>query len=509
MMEDRQDPMPAPHIPSANKQCQPQPPADSNAPVASQGNGEVDLDAWRDDVQRLHMSINHSVQAFIATQTRQIDAIASELISQKDAISAKERCFAELSDSIAGFVENEAARTEYWGLSLVEADADSRHEAYDAELPGPPALHRINRLWRKMTRAFEVMKEAKDRESSKVLGDERERLEALVAVADERFEALRCEHSAEVEALRLDLEGARSEGHRTLDLVDGMVVELKKATDRHDVAETRVAAMTAQLAQAGYAQNRAGYEWEAEREELIRERAVAQAGVEELQETIEVSQKQEAELVRQVAERGDKLEQMRRIMDEQEREMTVKIDRVQQYVKERQAGALVAEKKQKDAEHLADRWQREVVRLQTEKDRLGNVVLDLETKKSGQAQHFQGTHELHQQELSRLEGAMQIREEEMRSANMELLQQRDSEYQTKITHERQREKDRSIALLNKKQQEMVVKEQQLKAARQRIQELECSRPGASPSSSHGSSVSRRPPGDGRDVALPPLPLSAR
>merc|ERR1719484_219474 len=116
-----------------------------------------------------------------------------------------------------------------------------------------------------------------------------------------------------------------------------------------------------------------------------------------MQQTIDASQKSEADLVHQCAERGDKLEQMKRMMDEQEHEMTIKIDRVQQYVKERQAGALVAEKKQQDAERMADRWQREVTRLQAEKDRLAAVVLDLETHKSGQMKQLQGTQESHQE----------------------------------------------------------------------------------------------------------------
>merc|ERR1719498_1487656 len=156
--------------------------------------------------------------------------------------------------------------------------------------------------------------------------------------------------------------------------------------------------------------------------------------------------------------------------------MTMKIERVQQYVKERQAGALAAEQKQKDAERMSERWQREVQRLQAEKDRLATVVLDLETHKAGQAKHVQGANELHQQEINRLQEALQRKEEEMRCANMELLEKRDAEYQNKINLDRQREKERSIALLNKKQQELQVKEVQLKAARQRIQELEACTP---------------------------------
>merc|ERR1719199_1146673 len=114
----------------------------------------------------------------------------------------KERCFRELGDSIASFVEAETAKC---GVYLPSTEMDARAEAYDAELPGPPALHRINRQWRKMTRAFEAIKEAKEREASTALKDERSRLEMLVTAADERCEKLRSEHAAEVEVLRINL----------------------------------------------------------------------------------------------------------------------------------------------------------------------------------------------------------------------------------------------------------------------------------------------------------------
>jgi len=358
------------------------------------------------------------------------------------------------------------------------------------------------------------MKEAKEREASKAVSDERVRLEALISDADQRCETLRAEHTAEVEALRQRLESAQGHGQDKDSELKSLATELQTVTDRCQAAEERLVEVTERLEQSGAVHSRAVYEWEAEREELIRQQFPAQEEVAELQKSLEASQKHEAELVHQVAERGEKLEQMKKIMDEQEHDMTVKIERVQQYVKERQAGALAAEKKQNDAERLADRWQREVQRLQAEKDRLAAVVLDLETHKSGQAKHLQGAHESHQQEVSRLQEALRQKEEEMRAANMELLQKRDTEYQSKITLERQREKDRSIALLNKKQQEMLIKEQQLKAARQRIQELESGMPpgrgAASPGSARGSSSGgRRPSGDGQDASLPPLPFSAR
>lgn len=289
--------------------------------------------------------------------------------------------------------------------------------------------------------------------------------------------------------------------------------ELSIVTDKQKAAETQLAEVAERLELSNAARSRSDYEWEVERDELIRERSAAQECVVELQESVEAGKEHETELVHLCAERGEKLEQMKKIMDDQEREMTIKIERVQQYVKERQAGALVAEKKQQDAERLADRWQREVQRLQAEKDRLAAVVLDLETHKTGHARQIQGTQEQHQHEVNRIQEALRQKEEEMKTANMELLEKREAELQHKMNLERQREKDRSIALLNKKQQELLVKEQQLKAARQRVQELEsgvpCGPRPATPDSTRGSSAGGRRPVEKGDAALPRLPQSAR
>merc|ERR1719323_2552909 len=114
------------------------------------------------------------------------------------------------------------------------------------------------------------------------------------------------------------------------------------------------------------AKSRVEYEWGAEREELMRERDAAHARETDLEKAVAEAHEHEEELTRKCADRADKLEQMKKLMDDQEHEMTTKIDRVQQYVKERQAGALHAEKKQQDAERMAERWQGEVRRLQAE-----------------------------------------------------------------------------------------------------------------------------------------------
>ncbi|CAE8624597.1 unnamed protein product [Polarella glacialis] len=478
---------------------------------------QFDLDAWRGDLSTLHVTIDQVVQSFISGQTRQLDAVAAELSSQKERISLKEHRFTELSESIASFVESEVKRLEACGITLSSAEDDALHEAYDAELPGPPALHRINRLWRKALKAFESAKDAKERETAAALEEQRTQLEARAADAERRCNALLVERDAELTSLREELEACRGVGEEKegsrMALADGIqVLEQQLASSKDELAET-----AARVAQMEASRNRTEYERDAEREELIRKRHEAEGQVQELVSELDSSRQREEELHTKCADRAQKLEQMRRLMDEQELEMTQKIDRVQQYVKERQANALQAEKKQQDAEKMSDRWQGEVHRLQAEKDRLAMLVLDLEGRQNGTSSLLQGATERHQQDVAALQDALRRKEEEMRSANLELLHRRDEEYQAKVAVEKERERERSIALLKKKEQEVQIKDQQLRAAKQRIADLETTSTCASsvgfspsgpsmPSSRGGSSAGKRPPsGDG----LPPLPLSAR
>mmetsp|Transcript_57990 Transcript_57990/g.135090 ORF Transcript_57990/g.135090 Transcript_57990/m.135090 type:complete len:501 (-) Transcript_57990:152-1654(-) len=474
----------------------------------------IDLDAWRGDLQRLHSTLDQVVQSFISSQTRQLDAIAMELSVQKERIVAKERCFTELSDSIAGFVEDETKRLQAWGTSLGDIEADEEREAYDAELPGLPALHRINRLWRKTTRAFDAVRKAKEQEATAAMEDHRKRLEAVVAEAKEYCAEQQRAHSAEVAALQAQLQELRGDGEQWEAASGRLSEEATSLAEQLAASKVELAQLAKSLEQAEASRSRAAYEWEAEREELSRNHTAAEQRSGELEAALGQAVAREQELGRKHAERGNKLEQMRRVMDEQERDMTQKIERVEQYVKERQAGALHAERKQQDAEKMAERWQGEVRRLQAEKDKLALLVLDLEGRQSGQAIEFRTAFEKHQQEVSALEDALKKKEEEMRSANLELLRQRDDEYNAKVISERQREKDRSVALLKKKEQELHIRDQQLKAARQRIEELERASTGgslcpqsSSPRSRGSSAVARRQlSGEG---CLPPLPLSAR
>mmetsp|Transcript_51664 Transcript_51664/g.144371 ORF Transcript_51664/g.144371 Transcript_51664/m.144371 type:complete len:167 (+) Transcript_51664:93-593(+) len=166
---------------------------------------------------------------------------------------------------------------------------------------------------------------------------------------------------------------------------------------------------------------------------------------------------------------------------------------------------------------MSERWQGEVRRLQAEKDQLGKLVLDLEGNTVDQGRKIQGVHEMHMKEVTALQEALRKKEEDMHAANVELLQKRDEDHQAKMSLERQREKDRSVALLRKKEQELQIKDQQLRAMRQRLREHEgvsgfedgttgvvhmshptCPSPRGGPRRTHSG-----------DTSLPRLPLSAR
>lgn len=477
-----------------------------------------DLDAWRGDLSRLHTTIDQVVQSFITGQTRQLDAVAVELTAQQTQLALQERNFAELSESIAGFVEEEAQRLHSLGFQLSNVEDDARHEAYDSSLPGPPALHRINRLWRKAIRAFESEREATRVETSMALEAQKKEFDDRIVAIEQRYASLLSERDsveghlkAELEALKLSGE---DQANRKLSLID----QVKEIQTKLDKSASDLAEMAERHSHLKEVQNRFEYEREAEREELARHQQELKVQVDELERQLDISREHEADLQQKCADRSEKLSQMKKLMDEQEFEMTQKIERVQQYVKERQTAALHAEKKLLDAEKMAERWQAEVRRLQAEKDKLAKLLLDVESRQCGQMDHFQSYQERHRQEVTSLQEALKRKEDEWREANLELLQRRDEEYQAKVTMEKQREKERSIALLKKKEQEVHIKEQQLKAARQRIQELESGDGGlptastTSPNTSRGSSVSgRRPSSGGRtpDAGLPALPLSAR
>lgn len=337
------------------------------------------------------------------------------------------------------------------------------------------------------------------RERATALAEQQQRFEDATANESVRTEQQRAALEAQIATLTQQLDSARNIGE--LKDVDAQ----RLAADLDALGAARVADsknvqdLYAKLEQQEVSRNRREYEWGAEREELIRDRDSAIAEVKDLQSQSDAAREREVELIQRCADGASKLEQMKKVMDEQELEMTTRLERVQQYVKERQTGALQAEKKQQDAERLADRWQNEVKRVQAERDKLAAMVLDLETHKADQGRLFQGAQEQHLQDVSALHATLKKKEEDMRAANLELLKKREEEYAAKISLEKQREKDRSMATLRKKEQELQIKDQQLRGTKQRMRELE----GASPLGTTSPAGTRRL-STGESQGLPPL-----
>lgn len=324
--------------------------------------------------------------------------------------------------------------------------------------------------------------------------------------AEQRLQALGKEQEQKLAVVQKDLEAARGDGEQKDGVARALSSQVGDLKVQLEAAQREAAALVKKLGDAEALKHRLTYEWETEREELTRTRDASNLRVLELERLAKEAQDREVDLTNQCQDSTHKALQMQKVMQDQEIELTKKIDRVQQYVKERQTGALHAEKKQLDAERMAERWQGEVRRLQAERDELAALVLDLESRQSGQVKEIQGAKDHHQRDVSALQEQLRRKEEEMRHTNLQLLQQRDQEYQAKVTIEKQREKDRSVAMLRKKEQEVIVKDQQLRAARLRIQELESGSAIASSPSADQRLPSR---GSGSDGSLPPLPLSAR
>lgn len=442
-----------------------------NAPV-------VDVEKWHNDLQSMHMQLSSVLQCFVSNQSKHIGSVASELEKQREQMISKERHTVDLSNAIASFVEEEAKKLTIWGISLDLDSQDDLMEAYDRELPGAQSLHRINRMWRKAIKAFEAGREAKEREMAAALEKQSHEHAERLATCEKQRESERKEHMDAVAALEKRVEDLLAEGLRKDEVTKVKTQEAEELAQKLAEANAEIENQMQQVKDSQGVCGRKEYEFEAQRDELVRERDELQCKIKDLEEGIADGEKREEALQAKITEMTTQLRSMKKEMDDQEQALLTKVDRVQQYVKERQTSAMHAEKKQQDAELLAERWQAEVKRLQAEKDKLQRAVLDTETRSGGQAQDLQNQLRRYEQENEKLRESMRNQEMRMRDQQSELLQQREQEYTHKVSLEKERERDRSMMQLKKKEQEVQIKDQQLKAARARIQELEACTMGA-------------------------------
>lgn len=475
-MQPSKPPGPKPNTPNGRGSTPRGKPAPSavEAPVALDADGttSVDVERWHSDLQNMHLQLNSVLQSFVANQSRHIGSVASELEKQREQMVAKERHTIELSNAIASFVEDEAKKLQVWGVPLDMDSTDDLMEAYDQELPGAQSLHRINRMWRKAIKAFEAAREVKEKEMATALSQQnQEHLEELARREEQRDSETKA-HSVVVAALEKRVEELLEEGIRK-----DSATALK--TKESEMLTQKLAEANAEIQrQIGLVQDSKGYcgrkeyEFEAQREELMRDNADMKNKIMDLEGGIADGVVREEALQAKIAEMTSQLHRMKKDMDDQEQALLTKVDRVQQYVKERQASAMQAEKKLQDAELLAERWQEEVRRLQADQTKLQRAVLDTETRSGGQAKDLQGQLRKYELENEKLREAMREQESQMRAQQQELLKQREQEYNNKVSLEKEKERDRSMMQLKKKEQEVQIKDQQLKAARARIQELE-------------------------------------
>eukprot|EP00746_Dinoflagellata_sp_MGD_P161969 gnl/MRDRNA2_/MRDRNA2_89326_c0_seq1.p1 gnl/MRDRNA2_/MRDRNA2_89326_c0~~gnl/MRDRNA2_/MRDRNA2_89326_c0_seq1.p1 ORF type:complete len:539 (-),score=185.96 gnl/MRDRNA2_/MRDRNA2_89326_c0_seq1:226-1842(-) len=442
------------------------------AVVETEGGTTVDIDRWHNDLQGMHLQLNSVLQNFVANQSRHIGTVAAELDKQREQMVAKERHTVELSNAIASFVEEEAKKLLIWGVPLDLDSTDDLIEAYDQELPGAQSLHRINRMWRKATKAFEAAREVKEKEMAAALDQQRQEHSEELGKIEKQRESDKKEHAAVVAALETRVEELLDQGIQKDSANAVKTKEIEGLAQKLAEANAEIQRQIERVNEGQGVCSRKEYEFEAERDELVRERTEMQSKIKDLEGGIADGVVREEALQEKIKEMSSQLVKMKKDMDDQEQALLTKMDRVQQYVKERQASAMQAEKKLQDAELLAERWQEEVRRLQADQTKLQKAVLDTETRSGGQAHDLQGQLKFKEHENERLREAMREQEKQMRLQQQELLKQREQEYTSKVSLEKEKERDRSMAQLKKKEQEVQIKDQQLKAAKARIQELE-------------------------------------
>eukprot|EP00441_Pelagodinium_beii_P011163 CAMPEP_0197689436 /NCGR_PEP_ID=MMETSP1338-20131121/106837_1 /TAXON_ID=43686 ORGANISM="Pelagodinium beii, Strain RCC1491" /NCGR_SAMPLE_ID=MMETSP1338 /ASSEMBLY_ACC=CAM_ASM_000754 /LENGTH=218 /DNA_ID=CAMNT_0043271769 /DNA_START=26 /DNA_END=679 /DNA_ORIENTATION=+ len=202
------------------------------------------------------------------------------------------------------------------------------------------------------------------------------------------------------------------------------------------------------------------YEWDEERKALLRQQEDLKSQLERHFQQLDGSDRQlksalerEEDFKMKSEASAKKMEEMKIAMADQELEMTRKLERVEQYVKEKQAAALHSEKKFQDAERMSEHWQIETKKSQADKDKLVTLLREAEGRNEAQDLVMKQTAEKHRQEVAGLQEILRRTENETREANKELLLQREKEYQNKVAMEKEREKEREAQDSKRKLQE--------------------------------------------------------
>mmetsp|Transcript_10735 Transcript_10735/g.25612 ORF Transcript_10735/g.25612 Transcript_10735/m.25612 type:complete len:464 (-) Transcript_10735:73-1464(-) len=277
---------------------------------------------------------------------------------------------------------------------------------------------------------------------------------------------------------------------RQTEKVAELTAEISRLQEEGQCLRDSVESLNAEL-------HRKNYELEAAAEAGVQEKSEMQSIIDRVEGELKMASATESQLRSEVDKRQEAVDRMRQEMIEQEQELVEKVNRVQQYMKERSAGAMTAERRQQDAELMAERWQEDLRRVTADRDRLAKVLAEQENLCQQLRGEVRQVKEAAAEETSALHEKLSLREKEWREANVELLGKREGEWSQKVTLEKGKDKDRTALILRRKEKDLAVKEQQLSAARARIAELEQS-----------SLVGGRAAAAG-DCVLPPLLATPR
>ena len=126
------------------------------------------------------------------------------------------------------------------------------------------------------------------------------------------------------------------------------------------------------------------------------------------------------------------VEDVKRMMAEQEDELLAKVERVQQYVKERQAGALHAETMQAVARSDVSKAQEELRRVIADREKMQRLLLDAEDRARETAAKYE--HRIAEIERARkaAEDRATAADRSLRNQNAELLEKQHIDHTAKV-----------------------------------------------------------------------------
>jgi DNA repair exonuclease SbcCD ATPase subunit len=419
------------------------------------------FDACRTDLSELQPRVVGVVQSFVAQHMSRL-ALAEEQHAREAEVLREQQIIAQ------------ADRKE-----VVEALLSLSSECPVKELLQVPCLPddtrlalRVSAFWQALITAYEARVEAITKSHLDSVAAQALSHKGQVERADESTAALR----KQVEDLQKAAIVAESAAKSTRQLLSK---DLEKQQERVSVLSLEVSGLEEEckclrvsVEDMTRDLQRAEYDKEAALDGFASEKAGLEQIVEAGKQELLASQSLVCELRAEIEKRQQAVDRMRHEMIEQEQVLVEKVNRVQQYMKERSAGAMTAERRQQDAELMAERWQEDLRRMTADRDRLAKLLIEQEASCHQLRLDIRRAKEVALEESSNLREKFAAKERECRDANLELLEKRDHDYTSKLSLDKGKEKDRTALILRRKEKDLATKDQQLQTARARIAELE-------------------------------------